>query len=183
MDGESTSDESTAPANEDPELSQDDVASPDESSDEDPLASMIHGDMQDGGDDSEQDPDAVPAQGDDASLDDELRQDIAEALVSFKENKHLLEQARDQNPELYNATLTMLRSMIAMAKKLGFGPEQDMADKEAEQQLDQEFPAADEGGEMPEEGAEAPADEESDDSEEAPAPAKEDKKEAPPAKK
>lgn len=148
------------------ELSSEDVAAPQEGAEddqtqddgEDPLASMIHGDMQ-GGDDSdlEENPDA------DSSIDDELRQDIAEALVSFKANKHHLEAARETNPELYDATLTMLRSMIAMAKKLGFGPEQDMADKEAEQQLEQEFPAADEGGEMPDEGEEQPADEETDD--------------------
>lgn len=155
-----------------PELSDEDVAASDEdvaASDdgiddtaddgEDPLASMIHGDMQEGDDGSGD----VGAE-DDSSLDDELRQDIAEALMSFKENKHYLEAARDSNPELYNATLTMLRSMIAMAKKLGFGPEQDMADKEAEQQLDQEFPAADEGGEMPPE--DEPADEMADESEE-----------------
>lgn len=166
-------------------LDQDDVAAPEdagaEDQGEDPLASMIHGDMQSGGDDSEQDPDAE--QGDDASLDDELRQDIAEALVAFKENKHMLEDARESAPELYNATLTMLRSMIAMAKKLGFAPEQDMADSEAAGQLEQEFPeaGAEDQGEEP--AAEEPSEEESEDDsgEESEAPS--DKKEAPPAKK
>ncbi len=138
------------------DLSDDDVEQDDDQApgDEDPLASMIHGDMQEGGDDEAQDPNAMGDDqgGDDSSLDDELRQDIASALVSFKENKDMLEQAREQNPELYNATLTMLRSMIAMAKKLGFAPEQDMADQSNVQQLEEEFPGADPDAQADEDG-------------------------------
>ncbi len=175
----------------DPTLDDGDVAAPEddgsedpaaEDQGEDPLASMIHGDMQSGGDDSEQDPDAA-AQDGDSDLDDGLRQDIAEALVAFKENKHMLEDARESAPELYNATLTMLRSMIAMAKKLGFAPEQDMADSEAAGQLEQEFPEAgsEDQGEDPSEDMPGEEEGEDDSGEESEAPS--DKKEAPPAKK
>ena len=155
MDGSSVHDDAGGAEGHD-ELSDDDVAQAgDEDNGEDPLASMIHGDMQEG---EEQDPEA---EGDDSDLDDELRNDIATALMSFKQNKDMLEQAREQNPELYNATLTMLRSMIAMAKKLGFAPEQDMADQENGDQMEQEFPEAEGADEMPEAGEEEmPAEEE-----------------------
>lgn len=173
------------------DLSDEDVAQDDDQApgDEDPLASMIHGDMQEGGDDQSQDPDAMGDDqgGDDSSLDDELRQDIATALVSFKQNKDMLEQAREQNPELYNATITMLRSMIAMAKKLGFAPEQDMADQENVSQLEDEFPGADPDAQADEDGqmeddasVDGDSDEESDGTDESPA---EKKGATPPAKK
>lgn len=157
MDGSSVHD--PAAQGDHDELSDDDVAAPQEDDGEDPLASMIHEDMQNDGDDQEGMEDTEG----DESLDDELRNDIATALMSFKENKHMLEQARDQNPELYNATLTMLRSMIAMAKKLGFAPEQDMADQEANAGLQEGFPeAGDEDAEMPaEDTSEEETDEES----------------------
>ena len=49
-----------------------------------------------------------------------LREDIANALEIFKQNKSTLESAQEQNPELYTALITMLRSMIVMGKKLGY---------------------------------------------------------------
>ena len=138
----SMDDADSAPAEEDGDQDQDDG--------EDPLASMIHGDMQEG--DEEQAPEGEEQpEGENGSLDDELKSDIASALMAFKENKDMLEQAREQNPKLYHATLTMLTSMIAMAKKLGYGPEQDMQDQENGQELEEGFPAADEGGEEQEE--------------------------------
>lgn len=140
------------------DLGEEDIADPDEEEQdpsmeeqeesddqEDPLASMIHGDMQ-AGDESQEQGQEEESESEDSSLDDELRSDIASALMAFKENKDMLEQAREQNPKLYHATLTMLTSMIAMAKKLGYGPEQDMQDSENNQQLQEEFPAAEEGG-------------------------------------
>jgi midasin len=119
------------------------------SQDEDPLASMIHGDMQGDGEEEES-PEQDEQSEEDSSLDDELRSDIAAALMAFKENKDMLEQAREQNPKLYQATITMLRSMIEMAKKLGYAPEQDMQDSENNQQLQEEFPAAEDDMEQEE---------------------------------
>lgn len=175
MDGSSMGDEDTSEDSEHQDLSNEDIdQSQNEDNGEDPLASMIHEDMQ--GDEDQEDVDG----GDEESLDDELRNDIATALMSFKENKHMLEQARDQNPELYDATLTMLRSMIAMAKKLGFAPEQDMADQEANSELQEDFPeAGDESAEMPTEDVEETPDEGEGDE---PAEPSEDE-DAPPAKK
>ena len=93
----------------------------------------------------------------DLSQDDELRQDIAQSLMSFKENKAILESAKIDNPALYDATITMLRAMIEMAKKLGYAPEKEMESKVAEDQANQEFPHAEsdsqdiESQEMPKE--------------------------------
>jgi hypothetical protein len=98
---------------------------------------------------------------------DQLRDEIAEALIAFKQNKASLEEAQATNPQLYEATITMLRSMIEMAKKLGFSPEQQMEEKEAVQELEEEFPQdeAEEGEEYTEEAP--PMVEESEDDEEA----------------
>jgi hypothetical protein len=136
------------------QLNEDDESNPDmdmgnESYEEEPddaLSSMIHGDMADEEAPQEDMGEEQAPQQAESQLDDELRQDIASALMAFKENKDMLEQAREQNPKLYQATITMLRSMIEMAKKLGASPEQDMSDQENQQQLNEEFPAADEEG-------------------------------------
>ena len=125
----------------DQELSSEDTAS----GDEDPLADMIHDDMSD-----DQEGDEMSPEGDDSADDadhQELKQDIANALLAFKDNKMMLEQAREQNPDLYNATLTMLRSMISMAKKLGFAPEQDMQQAADTNQMAEAMPEADDQGE------------------------------------
>lgn len=63
--------------------------------------------------------------------DDELRSDITQALMSFKQNKQMLEETQQSNPELYTATITMLRAMIEMSKRLGFAP-QGMEGEEVE---------------------------------------------------
>ena len=132
------------------DLSQDDVADPGMDSEEDvpynqddALTNMIHGDLEDGDSPEEMPDQEMDNEQPTSQLDEELRQDIASALMAFKENKDMLEQAREQNPKLYQATITMLRSMIEMAKKLGQNPEQDMQDQDNEQQLNNEFPAAD----------------------------------------
>ncbi len=44
---------------------------------------------------------------------------VSEALEGFKGSKQVLEKAKDQAPQLYNASLNMLRAMIEMAKMLG----------------------------------------------------------------
>lgn len=144
------SEEDSDSDSDDQELSSEDTAS----GDEDPLADMIHDDMSDDQEDGEMAP-----EGDDSSDDadhQELKQDIADALMAFKDNKHMLEQAREQNPDLYNATLTMLRSMISMAKKLGFAPEQDMQQAVDTNQMADAMPDADDQGE---DAADQPADE------------------------
>ena len=158
------------------DLNEDDFSNPEMNVDEqpaddnDPLTDMIHGDMEDGdvedgGQDEGSLEDGAPSedqmsdgQPEQSGLDEELRQDIAEALMAFKENKEMLEQAREQNPKLYQATITMLRSMIEMAKKLGQNPEQDVQDQSNEQQLNEEFPPAEDGqeGEQPDDSMDQP---------------------------
>jgi hypothetical protein len=56
---------------------------------------------------------------------EELRQDVAAALAAFKQNKTFMEQAKQSDPRLYEATILMLDSMIRMAKKLNIKPEQE----------------------------------------------------------
>ena len=79
----------------------------------------------------------VPAEegmeGDGESIDPEqLKQDVARALMTFKQNKQMLEEAQTTNPEMYEATITMLRSMIDMAKELGIGTPVDEVPGEEE---------------------------------------------------
>lgn len=52
--------------------------------------------------------------------DSALKEDIFHALQVFKQNKEMLEQTAEANPVMYQATMGMLRSMIAMAHKLGY---------------------------------------------------------------
>ena len=142
------------------DLGNDEVAQSAEEHQDDHLKDMIHGDMEAAGADDSEGPygssdDQMGDQGDmDAPQDEgdgiddhetqELKQDIVSALMAFKQNKDMLEQAREQNPQLYDATITMLRSMILMAKKLGFTPEQEMGDQEADAELQDQFPGAEE---------------------------------------
>jgi len=103
------------------------------------LTDMIHANM---GEDGEEMPEE---EGDN----EELRDDIASSLMTFKENKQMLEQAKQENPKLYEATILMLRSMIEMAKKLNMDPE---ADVEEQMAMDEMPDAAEEfGEELPEE--------------------------------
>ena len=64
----------------------------------------------------------------------------AEALEGFKGCKDILERAREQAPQLYEASIAMLKAMIEMAKMLGLDQEaQSHADEQSvdmEQQLD-----------------------------------------------
>jgi hypothetical protein len=58
------------------------------------------------------------------ALDDEsLKQAIFDSLQIFKQNKDLLLALSNENPELYNALVVSLQSMIEMAKELGYGQE------------------------------------------------------------
>lgn len=54
---------------------------------------------------------------------------VSQALEGFKASKDVIEQAKDQAPQLYGASIAMLKAMIEMAKMLGLGP-----DKAAQQE-------------------------------------------------
>lgn len=113
------------------------------------LSDMIQGHMEDDGEAplEEEMVEGTPEEEALEGEDENLRNDIAAALLAFKDNKQMLEEAREQNPPLYDATLTMLRSMIEMAKKLGMAPEEDAVAMDEEAALDERFP----GEEIPEE--------------------------------
>ena len=91
---------------------------------------------------------------------DDLKSDIAEALLAFKDNKDMLEAAREQNPKLYQAVITMLRSMVDMAKKLGFAPEEDAMAAEQGSAMEEEMPEDEQAEEAPMEAAPEPSEEE-----------------------
>lgn len=65
---------------------------------------------------------------------------IGQALVGFKNQKHILERAQQAAPELYQSTIMMLKAMIEMGKMLGLQPKQPEAQAEA-QQIEQAAPA------------------------------------------
>lgn len=68
---------------------------------------------------------------------------IGEALEGFKANKQVLEQAKDQAPQLYSSCLAMLKAMIEMGKMLGLGaPEQPQGQAPAPAQPQPAQPAA-----------------------------------------
>jgi len=76
---------------------------------------------------------------------------VAEALEVFKSQRHILERAKEQAPELYNGSIKMLRAMIEMSKLLGFGdgledPEHDAQQNGADSLFgnDEDMPADDE---------------------------------------
>lgn len=48
---------------------------------------------------------------------------VSQALEGFKNNKEILERAKEKAPELYNSSIAMLKAMIEMAKMLGLAEE------------------------------------------------------------
>lgn len=50
---------------------------------------------------------------------EKVREMVGQALTGFKASKQVLETAKDQAPELYNASIMMLKAMIEMARMLG----------------------------------------------------------------
>jgi minimal CRISPR polymerase-like protein len=44
---------------------------------------------------------------------------VSQALQGFKASKDMIEQAKDQNPQLYGACISMVRAMIEMCKMMG----------------------------------------------------------------
>lgn len=100
--------------------------------------------------------------------DEELKADITSALMSFKQNKQMLEETQQSNPELYQATITMLRSMISMSKKLGFTSAMDEMEQMPEGQEEEEI-SEEEYQEMSESDVAGPENEEEiEEAEEAP---------------
>jgi hypothetical protein len=65
---------------------------------------------------------------------------ISQTLEGFKASKNVLEKAKEQAPQLYEASLSMLKAMIEMAKMLGLGSEEDSAQ---EQPQEEQAPEAD----------------------------------------
>ena len=92
--------------------------------DKNAIADMIHSNMEDDEDSYENEENM-----------EEIRQDIISSLRAFKENKPMLEQAKTQNPKLYEATILMLRSMIEMAKMHGLSPMEDATSEEEKDAL------------------------------------------------
>lgn len=139
-----------------PELSEDEIAQgqgqeneemPEEESDEESeddqshgiLSEMMHSNLPEEGEE-------MPEEGSEQSedTDEEIRSDIAESLLAFKENKDMLEELKQSNPKLYQANILMLRSMIEMAKKLNMKPEQDISQASANKEMSEQMPDASE---------------------------------------
>lgn len=53
----------------------------------------------------------------------EVIDQVAQTLQGFKANKEFLEAAKEQSPGLYQSTIQMLKSMIALCELLGLKPE------------------------------------------------------------
>ena len=82
------------------------------------ISDMIHANMEEGGQDNS-----------------ELKQKIMQSLQSFKQNKAMIEQAKQADPEFYGSIMNMLQSMIEMAKQLNMNPEQDLEHQDIEEEL------------------------------------------------
>lgn len=66
---------------------------------------------------------------------------VGEALESFKNQKQILDKAKEQAPELYSATISMLRAMIELCSLAGIDnsePEQEVNQIEGQQELDED---------------------------------------------
>jgi topoisomerase-4 subunit A len=72
--------------------------------------------------------------------DEELREEIMDSLQAFKANAEYLNQLKDQNPELYQSMMTVLRGMIEMAKKFKIDAQGDMKQAQDQEQFQNEFP-------------------------------------------
>lgn len=65
---------------------------------------------------------------------EKVSQMVGEALQGFKANKKVLEMAKEQAPEFYQASIAMLRAMIEMAKMLGFSNDEEIPTAEAQEE-------------------------------------------------
>ena len=90
-----------------------------ESEDEDGLTDSIASEMSDEDQDMVDEDQDMVDEGD--MTDEDLKQAIFDSLQIFKENKDILSSLAAQSPDLYNALVVSLQSMIEMAKELGYG--------------------------------------------------------------
>lgn len=82
----------------------------------------------------------------------QLKADIKTALAVFRDNQQLLEQLRSASPQLHEATIAMMRSMIVMAKKLNFETDESLMDDAQENQMEGQVPPQEEQGIPPKDG-------------------------------
>lgn len=108
------------------------------------------------GEDNQDNPDLgeVLKEGLDSKADDiqkeKVREMVGQALSEFKASKSILEQSQQQSPQLYNASIMMLKAMIEMAKMLGLGANTPdiQKDPKEENEWNNPFPVhPDQGGE------------------------------------
>lgn len=74
---------------------------------------------------------------------EKVAQMIGQALEGFKASKGILEKAKEQAPQFYQASIAMLKAMLEMGKMLGMGPQE--APAEQPQPAPQAQPAAGQG--------------------------------------
>ena len=92
-----------------PELSEEEIMQdPEAGNQQDQISDMVHSHMNG---DEYQDPNEPDYS--------QIKQDIQGSLEMFKQNQQILEQAKQAAPELYEAMISMMRSMVSMAKLLG----------------------------------------------------------------
>lgn len=121
--GEKKDGEQTVPGEEDEDFDWDADELVSEEGDENGQEQQVPGQPQEGGESLDQAINDGQDQPGDESVDlNVLRQEIAQNLLSFKENAQFFKQQKTQNPKLYAATIAMLRNMIDMAKQLGLTP-------------------------------------------------------------
>lgn len=127
-------------------------------------------DMGTGGEGSEENPElsSVLQEGLDSHANDAQRENVIQmvshALQGFKASKDILENAREQAPGLYDASIAMLKAMIEMAKMLGLQSsgvegQQIVKEPKEENEWHDPFPThPDKGGEAKPGHAAAPGD-------------------------
>jgi hypothetical protein len=108
---------------EDGEKEPEDEMSDEDMEDEDNLDNSIASEMSDENEDELEEGDVT---------DEALKQAIFDSLQIFKENRDILSSLATQNPDLYNALVISLQSMIEMAKELGYGGYGDNLQQETE---------------------------------------------------
>jgi hypothetical protein len=149
-----------------PELSEDDLASPeddmemeDEFEDEDmdeesedgeesPILDMVHANaeepMDEMGEEEPMDesdmmtPDEAMPMEDESEGDPQLKQRVIDTLMNFKQNKDKIQAMQQTDPQTYQSVMDMINSMIEMAKELSIDPEQGVAAQEGLEEIPEE---------------------------------------------
>lgn len=71
---------------------------------------------------------------------------VGDALGQFKGCKDILERAKEQAPQLYGASISMLRAMIEMASMLGLGQEEEQQIQQDQAEIEGQGSNTDEDG-------------------------------------